>query len=139
MRERGMDPRDCFAIYWEQVHNMTEQAAWGIDCLAHLDFPKRYFPELAPLDLQDDGLFEKIQTAGLVLEVNTSSLRRGLAEPLPGEALLRQYMAHGGQYFTIGSDAHRASDLYADVPEARQWAQDLGLRPVWFEERRMHR
>jgi histidinol-phosphatase (PHP family) len=55
---------------------------------------------------------------------------------MPGEALLRQYMAQGGQYVTLGSDAHAAEDLYAGVHEARGLAEGLGLRPVVFRGRK---
>jgi len=136
---KGRLPKDAraasFALYWENIRQMA--ACGGFDAIAHLDFPKRY---LRSLEYEPEALgeiFALLIKNNIALEINTSSLRWGLAEPMPGEALLRQYISLGGRYITLGSDAHRAEDLYANIPEARAFAESLGLTPVYYKERRM--
>ena len=126
-----------FRAYWEHMRQMA--ACGGFDAVAHIDFPKRYLGCLEyQMDMLDE-IFALMAKNKLLLEVNTSSLRCGLTEPLPGEALLRQYIAGGGKYVTLGSDAHRAEDLYTGIPETRTWLEQLGLEAVCFEARRMKR
>jgi len=135
-----MDKADypaCCVAYWEAMRAMV--SCGGFDALAHLDFPKRYLRCLEYEPQVLDEIFALLIKNNIVLEINTSSLRWGLTEPMPGEALLRQYISHGGRYVTLGSDAHRAADLYAHVPEVRAWAEGFGLESVYFKERKMIR
>jgi histidinol-phosphatase (PHP family) len=134
MQELHMDVADCFARYWDEVLQMAR--CGGFDTVAHLDFPKRYFRVLKYDPAQIDEIFQAMIKNNLTLELNTSSLRRGMDETMPGDALLRQYIAQGGQYVTLGSDAHKATVLYRDVPTAQAYAQSLGLVPVWYEKRK---
>lgn len=135
MQDMGLNPADCFARYWEQMRLMMQ--CGGFDCAAHLDFPKRYFRCLEFDPGMLGGIFSAMTANGIVLEINTSSLRKGLADTLPGEDLLRRYIAAGGEYVTLGSDAHTAEELYADVPQAQALAQRLGLQVVRFAGRKM--
>jgi len=130
MRDRGMSVPLCFARYWEQVLLMVRHG--GFDCVAHLDFPRRYFRCLEYQPEMADEIFRAMVENDLALEINTSSLRKGLDEPMPGEALLRHYAAQGGRYVTLGSDAHSAQELYRDIPRAAALSESLGLVPVRF-------
>ena len=71
----------------------------------------------------------------IVLEVNTSSLRNGLVELMPGVDILMLYCAEGGKYVTVGSDAHIAADLAAGYTIAHERLRGLGLREVIFVNR----
>ena len=133
MAEREISLSQCFARYWDEILAMVRHG--GFDCVAHLDFPKRYFYCLEYEPQQLDEIFAVMQKNGLVLEINTSSLRMGCEEPMPGAALLRQYIAHGGRQVTLGSDAHRAEDLYAGVEEAEKLARGLELEAVVYRKR----
>jgi len=135
MRDRKMDLRRCYEAYWAEMLKMAR--CGGFDCVAHLDFPKRFFLRLEYDPAVLDEIFGAMLENGLVLEINTSSLRRGCGEPMPGGALLRQYMARGGKHVTLGSDAHVAQELYEGVEGARALAKGLGLRVVGFKRREM--
>ena len=135
MRDSKMDVRLCCEAYWAEMLRMARYG--GFDCVAHLDFPKRFFMRMEYDPAMLDEIFGAMGQNGLILEINTSSLRRGCGETMPGEALLRQYIAHGGRYVTLGSDAHVAEDLYAGVPGARDLAEGLGLTPAVFRGRKL--
>jgi histidinol-phosphatase (PHP family) len=136
MAARGMDPQLCYDAYWDQVRQMV--AFGGFDAVGHLDFPKRYFRKLLYDPAALDDIFALMRKNRILLEVNSSSLRQGRDEPMPGEALLRQYISHGFTEITLGSDAHTAGDLYRDVPAARALAASLGLVPVCLIERKRY-
>ena len=134
--ELGLPLERVYELYWEEILKMVR--CGGFDAVAHLDFPKRYMGDALWYDPAVlDEIFGEMRKRGLVLEINTSSLRKGCREAMPGEALLRRYKANGGEYVTLGSDAHYAEDIYADVPQASETAQAAGLRPVCFVGRKI--
>ncbi len=108
----------------------------GMDVLAHLDWIKRgwrrywtwlpYDPQIllrAGLERVLEGIIEQ----GVVLEINTSGLRRGVEEPFPGKVILSRYREMGGTRCTLGSDAHRTDELGDGIREGFDLARSLGL------------
>lgn len=91
--------------------------------LAHLDFPRRYWPKGAHLYREEDfeeeyrTVLRALARSGRVLEVNTKS-------PLASVDLVRWWRDEGGTAVSFGSDAHlpfRVGDrfkLAVDVVEA---------------------
>ncbi len=131
-----MPAEQIYDAYWAEVLQMVQ--CGGFDAVAHLDFPKRYMKDVSLFEpARLSAIFAEMHKRGLLLEINTSSLRKGCLETMPGAALLRQYKAAGGAYVTLGSDAHRTQDLYAALPETKRKAEALGLRPVYFVQRKM--
>lgn len=125
----------CYENYWREVQNAVSYG--GFDCFGHLDFPKRYYKQL----LYDKGslgeIFSTMLKNGIIPEINTSSLRRGLDETLPDEELLRIYKAVGGQFVTVGSDAHYVKDLSADCSYAKDLIQKFDFKEVIFHKRKL--
>lgn len=134
MVKRGFPAEICFMHYWDEVLKMVRYG--GIDCVGHLDFPKRYFKELV---YEDEKLVEIIRCMldnEIYPEVNTSCFRNGLEASMPDRDILSIYKALGGVYVTIGSDAHSAEELAADFPYARALIDSLGLKEVVFRQRK---
>jgi histidinol-phosphatase (PHP family) len=133
MRESGMDTRKCFEVYWQNVLDMT--ALGGFDACAHLDFPKRYFLE----NHWDASLIREIcanmRKNNLVMEINSSWLRKGGDELLPDDGILDIYKQEGGEYVTLGSDAHSAKSVGADLETAAQKRDEKDLCACFFRAR----
>jgi histidinol-phosphatase (PHP family) len=134
MRDRNMDVAKCCAAYWREVRKTA--AVQGYDCVAHFDFPIRFFGKVVYDDEVIDEIFSLLNKNNTVIELNTSSMRRGLPEPMPGRALLERYAACGGKHVTLGSDAHSAEELYEGIDASRVLAQGLGLSVVGYEGRK---
>ena len=79
-----------------------------------------------------EDIFRLMAEREILLEINTSALRKGLREPMPSRELLRMYRDAGNRDVTIGSDAHFVEDLAADNQVAQALIQELGLREVVF-------
>ena len=126
--------QDFFDLYWEEVLRMVKHG--GFDCLGHIDFPKRYYGELHYSEVKVREIYQYLLDQDMVMEINTSALRKGYKETLPGRELLEIYKDCGGIYVTIGSDAHEPRDVGADRETARQLIRDLGLQEVVYEQRR---
>jgi len=96
--------------------------------LAHVDFPRRYWPggshRYAEKDYEEEyrAVFRALARSGRALEVNTSS-------PLASADQVRWFHEEGGEAVSFGSDAHAPAavgqkfDLAVDVVEA------AGFRP----------
>lgn len=92
-------------------------------------------------DVIDPILFELI-LQGKALEVNTSPLRKGFAEPNPGKAILKKYHDFGGTLITIGSDAHQKEGVAFGFEKTTSLLKECGFTQyAVFEGREavMHR
>lgn len=102
------------------------------DTLAHILYPLRYMHRagqdvsLAQRDYPDRlaVILGKVAGAGKALELNTWR-GRTVAEWAP---ILRQFKALGGEYVTVGSDAHHTKDVGAGVAETYELMKACGYR-----------
>jgi len=133
MVKEGVPVEVCYALYWEEV--LATVKAGGFDALGHFDFPKRYYDRLI---IDTDKLHEiciAMVQNHICPEINTSSLRKNAAEPMPGREILSIYNSCGGKYVTVGSDAHRPEELAAGNAQARELIDYFGFEEIIFMRR----
>jgi histidinol-phosphatase (PHP family) len=106
------------------------------DVLAHLDYPKRYWPHgevpFREGDFEEEYRAVLVAAAGreLVLEVNTTrgaDPARGLC---PGPTVLGWWREAGGRAVSLGSDAHSPGKIAAGFQEASAVVEAAGFRPA---------
>ena len=132
--EGNFSPKEIFEKYYTEVLKAMESG--GFDTLAHLDLPKRYLKTSHnELDLVDE-IISSLYGSGILLEINTSPLRKGLNECSPDEDLLERYVKHGGRRVCIGSDAHSAAHIGAGLEQAQDLASKIKLEAGIFQQRR---
>lgn len=112
-------------------------AKWGkFSSMAHLTYPFRYFPaDKRPADTRRwdeiiDRIFRLLAEKGLALEINTSGLRKEIGEPSPTLPLVRRFRELGGEFVTVGSDAHVPENVGSGIAEAVALAEAAGFRYV---------
>lgn len=105
--------------------------------MAHLTYPLRYMvgENHRNIDLNRhsdliDEILRQAARSGKALEINTSGLRQPLGETLPTLPYVRRFREFGGEYVTVGSDAHYAEDLGKGVNEGMKVAQEAGFSHV---------
>ncbi|MDL2318844.1 histidinol-phosphatase HisJ family protein [Eubacteriales bacterium OttesenSCG-928-A19] len=136
------------AFYRRYVESKLESVlAWApdtYDAVAHLGYCAKFAPypmEERPLRYQHapdafDTLFHHMALHGKALEINTSG-RRSMGEFIPDRELLARFQEAGGEFVTIGSDAHRPEHVGNWIDDARELAKECGLRyGLTFQERR---
>jgi histidinol-phosphatase (PHP family) len=113
---------DAMRYYFAQLVALIEGSDL-FQVLAHLDFPRRYWPKgphlyrEAPFEEDYRAVLRALASSGRVLEINTKS-------PLVSVDLVRWWRESGGTAVSFGSDAHlpgRVGDrfkLAVDVVEA---------------------
>jgi len=125
---------DAAALFRDYLAETLElvRSDQGFDVLAHIDYPKRYWPSNA--GSYDDHEFEEAIRAvlkaavkrDLVLEVNTT---RGNVL-CPGEAVLTWWREAGGRAVSFGSDAHDPARIAAGFEAAAQMVEAAGFKPA---------
>ncbi|MBQ8170465.1 MAG: histidinol-phosphatase HisJ family protein [Oscillospiraceae bacterium] len=127
-----------YAYLDEYFEELLALAEWGRFCsLSHLTFPLRFISGDVgggELDITRycsviDKILDTIIKKDIALEVNSSGIRKGLHVPMPGMEYVKRYRDRGGRMITVGSDAHRAEDVGADIPQCLE-----GLREIGFSE-----
>lgn len=125
--------------YFRELLNVVR---WnGFDSLAHLTYPFRYLPEkwrngdYAPWDGILDEVLGTLAQNGKALEINTSGIRKGQGMTSPDLPLIKRFYELGGKHITIGSDAHRAHEIGADLDVAAALAKEAGFEhyTVYFD------
>lgn len=115
---------EAYSRYFEIVYRAAQANLF--DVLGHLDVlkrsgVKRYGPFIyEQYARQIEAVLKAMIDTGTALEVNTSGLRQAPREPYPGLEVLQRYQELGGKRLTIGSDAHRASDVGRGIRETME-------------------
>lgn len=132
-------PELIFKRYLDDVIEMVE---WnGFDVLAHLTYPLRYFPPEKMIDfdpmmfkeefmhilktLADNGKALEINTAGGIYI--TASLK---GSTHPNLEIVKMFKEVGGEYITVGSDAHSAYNVGNGIEGALDIASEAGFKYV---------
>lgn len=127
--------------YFKELQLMVD---WGnFDTLGHLTYPLRYIcgehemkVDLSEYAGQIDAILSGLAEKGKALEINTSGLRQKLGVTMPGEEVVKRFKELGGEYITIGSDAHYAQDIGAGVPEGMAMAERCGFKNITLFQKR---
>lgn len=123
----GSSARTVMRRYFTEVLALIEGSGL-FEVLAHLDYPRRYWPRSA--GRYDEREFEEeyrvvlraLAGAGRVLEINTAS-------PLFSARLVGWWREAGGRAVSFGSDAHRPQGVGAQFRRATEVATAAGFRP----------
>ncbi len=122
--------KEFYSLYWDEVLKTAQIG--GFNAIGHIDFPKRYYNEIYYRESILNEIFRNLIEKGIVMEINTSSLRKGCSEMMPDREILEIYKNNGGQFITIGSDSHIVEDLGTDYEKAKTLIQELELQEVTF-------
>ncbi len=126
--------------YYRHLLELSEVGEF--DCLGHLDLVKRHtskhgFPDYySQYEPVIDQVLRNLVSRGKGIEINTSGIRQGAGETMPGLRTLERFVGLGGQVVTVGSDAHRPADVAADFEAAEGLLRRAGVKAVTHFHRR---
>jgi len=129
------DQRDAVNEYFLETLAMVESQA-PFEVLAHLDYPKRYWPEGVPPYSEEDyeeplrAVLKGAVKRGCVLEVNTTRGEGGESRLCPGLKVLRWWHQLGGEAVSFGSDAHAPDKVAGGFPLATKMVEAAGFKPA---------
>ena len=131
---RVADVTEAVRAYFLETLAVVESSQ-PFEVLAHLDYPKRYWPH-AELRYREEDYEDEIRAVlqgaaarGAALELNTT---RG-AEPerglCPGPTVLRWWVETGGRALSFGSDSHEPGKIALGFQLAAELAEGCGFKP----------
>lgn len=131
--------QEAYERYLIHMYHCLKQFSF-IDSLAHFNFIERYAPyedRAIAYDLFDD-IFDEIlrllAERGKALEINTKIFKGNYTEDML--RIYKRFKALGGEFVTVGSDAHVASDVGKDLRLGYEISRICHLRPVYFQDRK---
>ncbi len=104
--------------------------------LGHLTYIHRYITmagrrfDFCPHRDRIEAIFRLLLRRGIALELNVSTLWRGLGIAMPTLELLRFYRDCGGRLVTVGSDAHAPANLGRCLRQGYALLNAAGLHEV---------
>ena len=131
---------DVYKFMNDYFEELTELARWKYcDALAHITCPMRGIKGIYKIDFDYSKVQQSLDKLLLTmiennkaLEINTSGLRQPIGLTMPEEQIVRRYRELGGEYVTIGSDAHNAYDVGEGIETAMQMLKRCGFDKVTF-------
>lgn len=135
------DITDLMNKYFDELIKLARWAKF--DTLAHMTYPLRYIvgEHGIPVDMSKfsdkvDEILSLLVKNEKALEINTSGLRQKLGKTMPEEDVVRRFKQLGGEFVTVGSDAHYAKDIGAGVDVGMEIAQRSGFDCVTLFQNR---
>lgn len=142
--DRRYFDRDANIAYQEYFVELLNLVSNGdIDILAHIDIVKRYGHDIYgwydphPWENEIRSVLQKCAKRDIALEINTNTLRRNVGESTPCQPLLTWFKEEGGQWLTLGSDAHKTEHIGYKLNSCISKIQMAGFdRITRFESRK---
>jgi len=130
---------EVYTEYFKEVEDMLRSS--DIDVLAHLDVPVRTAAPILGFDPhryedQIRRILYKVIDRGLALDVNTAGLRNPARNLMPDPIILRWYAEIGGDHVTLGSDAHKSSQVGLHLDQALAAIRAAGISTITRYEQR---
>ena len=133
----GISPKDVDGVerYIDELCEVVDGCQY-IDTIAHLTYIYRYcamsghhydFMQHAE---KVEKLFRKMIAKDIALEVNVSTLWRGLRFALPDRDFLSLYRDCGGRLITVGTDSHGTAHIGECVDEGFALLRSVGLGDI---------
>jgi histidinol-phosphatase (PHP family) len=133
--------KDINTVYRDYYELLRKSARSGLfDILGHVDLVKK-FGHRASADLSDDvkATAKVFKDSGVTVEINTSGLRKPVAEIYPSLDVLKIY-SKSDVPITFSSDSHDPADVGRDYDKARDLALAAGYKEYRvFKKRKVER
>lgn len=133
-------PRDeAYRIYIEEIA-LRCKSGNGYSVLGHYDYVSKQAPyadravRLSDAPEAFDEAFRHLAQNGIGMEINTSVFKRA-EDAVWGLDVLKRYRELGGEFVTIGSDAHREERIGWRCDDALELARGAGIRYIATYER----
>lgn len=134
---------DVPSLLTQYFDEIIETVRWNkFDSLAHLTYPIRYICgeygiDVSLPDYKDkiDEILRTLAKNGKALEVNSSGLGMKIKETLPPEWIIKRFRELGGEYVTVGSDAHLPQNIGFRIADVFELIKNCGFDSVVYFEK----
>ena len=138
----GKSDKEAYREYFESIL-LNIQKFTNFDVYGHLDYVVRYGRNRDNEYFYEDynDVFEAILKLLIEnekgLEINTGGMKYDLKELHPTADVLKLYRELGGEIITVGSDAHKTSNITRGFDRAAEVLKECGFKYYTVFEKRM--
>lgn len=128
---QGRSKEQACTAYLEKLSRAIRISEFNV--MGHYDFCTKYSPypsrsmEYEMFPRLFDDIFRYLIESGRGIEINSSAWRD---DPPWGLSVISRYRELGGEFVTIGSDAHQPQRVGSRVKEAAELAKAAGIRYI---------
>lgn len=132
----GLSRKEAYLKYFNEVLENIKLYDNEFDVYGHLDYVVRYggYYDKSISYREFSEILNKILINLIMkekgIEINTSGLRYGLGSTHPNQEILNRYKELGGKIVTIGSDAHKISDVGSNFNVAYKMLEKAGFDEI---------
>ena len=128
--------------YYDDMYSLCK---WNkFDILGHITYPLRYIEgdngikvDMSKYEEIIRLCFKTLIENGKGIEINTSGLRQAYGQAFPNLYWVKMLREMGGEFLSLGSDAHTAEDLGKGIKEGAEIALEAGFTHLCcFKERK---
>ena len=124
--------------YFQAVEDLVKSELFN--SVGHLDVYKKYGISFYRDEVHEvleepiRRIYRIMAEQDIALEINTAGLRR-IGQFYPAPSILKYARSQGLKMITIGSDAHRVSDLGKGISQGLEYARSFGFDEVYRFDR----
>lgn len=119
---------------------INELANWGkFQILGHLTYTLRYIEgnhkrkvDISKYDDIIESAFKALVKNGCAIEINTSGLRQAYGQPFPTLKYVKMFRDLGGEFLSLGSDAHFSEHVGANISDGAKIAVEAGFDRICY-------
>ena len=112
------------------------------DIIGHIDIYRRYGEKYYGTGIHSlwrphiTDLVKSMKKHQVGFEVNTSTWRKGLKEPMPESEIIQELIQRGIENITLGSDAHSPSQIGYGIDKAIELVKNYGINELTVYKQR---
>ncbi len=136
----GKNKKEVYEAYLKCMLQCVREHDY-IDSLSHIDYICRYAPYSDSNIYYDeyneliDEILKELILREKAIEINTRRFEDKKAVAIL-KKIYKRFNELGGKIVTIGSDAHRSENVDNNIHIAKEFAEECGLKAVYFKERK---
>jgi len=132
---------EVYIEFYDCLQDMIKSPTFNLDIVTHFDLPKKFDKRVKNHDLVMEKVVETLELVkkhDLVIEINTSGLRKKAKEQYPSEEIIRE-MYEFDVPILLGSDAHHPKEVAYKFKEMFKLLKNIGYTQLTHYEKRKRR
>ncbi len=129
---------EIYIEFYNSLQDMIKSPTFELDILTHFDLPKKFDKRVKDHDLVMEKVIETLELVkknDLMIEINTSGLRKKAKEQYPSEEIIRK-MYEFDIPILLGSDAHHPKEVAYKFKEITKLLKNVGYNQLAHYEKR---
>ncbi|MHA2287616.1 MAG: histidinol-phosphatase HisJ [Promethearchaeota archaeon] len=129
---------EIYIEFYNALQDMIKSPTFELDIVTHFDLPKKFDKRAKDQDFVMDKVIETLELVkkhDLIIEINSSGLRKKAKEQYPSEEIIRE-MYQFDIPIVLGSDAHHPKEVAYKFKEITKLLKKIGYTQLAHYDKR---